>query len=334
MKKITIIAEAGVNHCGKLSLAKKMVDAAKKFEADYIKFQSFNPDLLAAPNAKLAAYQKKNTNYSNQNKMLKKLCLTKNEMIKLNNYCIQKKIGFLSTAFDIESAKFLLNFNMHFAKIPSGEITNFPLIKFLAQNFKKIILSTGMSTIDEIEWAINQLIRFGIKRNNITLLHCTSAYPAPVEDLNLNAIKFLKNKFRVNVGYSDHTMSVLTPIIATNLGATLVEKHFTLNKNFKGPDHKASIDSKEFLEVINGIKFSQKTLGKKEKKCTASEKKNKRVVRKSIYAFKDIKKGEIFNEKNLITLRPDNGVSASEWENVIGKKSKFYFKKNQKIKLK
>ncbi len=197
MKKIIIIAEAGVNHCGKLSIAKKMIDAAKKFGADYIKFQTFNPDLLSTRNAKLAKYQQNNTKFFNQYSMLKKLSLTEEVTKKIFNYCKKKKIGFLSTAFDLQSAKFLLKFKMDYAKIPSGEITNFPLIKFLAKNHKKIILSTGMSNLKEINWAIKILIKNNIKRRDITILHCTSAYPAPIDELNLNGIKYLKKKTKI-----------------------------------------------------------------------------------------------------------------------------------------
>ncbi len=332
MEKTIIIAEAGVNHCGKISLAKKMIDAANKFGADYIKFQTFNPDLLSTKNAGLTKYQKKNTKFSNQYKMLQKLSLSENDTKKIFNYCKKKRIGFLSTAFDLESAKFLLKFKMDYAKIPSGEITNFPLIKFLAKNYKKIILSTGMSNIKEIEWAIKILQRYNIRKKNIILLHCTSSYPAPTEELNLNAIKYLKDKFKTKVGYSDHSKSILTPIIATSLGAILVEKHFTLNKNFKGPDHKSSIDVNEFISVVKGINFFHLAKGKFNKICTKSENINKKIVRKSIYAFKDIKKGEKFTYKNLITLRPDNGISSIYWEKVIGKKAKKNFSKLELIR--
>ena len=234
----------------------------------------------------------------------------------------------------MDSAKFLSKLKIDFAKIPSGEITNFPLINFLAKNFQKIILSTGMSNINEIKWAIDVLLKNKIKKKNIILLHCTSSYPAPIKELNLNAIKFLKDKFKLNIGYSDHTTDVLTPIIAISMGAVLIEKHFTLNKNFKGPDHSSSINTREFSQVIKGIDFVHTAMGKFEKKCTSSELKNKRLVRKSIYALKNIKKGELFTERNLISLRPDHGISASKWKNLIGKKSKFNFHKNQKIRIK
>ena len=332
MKKTIIIAEAGVNHCGKLSIAKKMINAAKKFGANYIKFQTFNPDLLSTKSARLAKYQQDNTKFPNQYKMLQKLSLSEEVTKKIFNYCKIKKIGFLSTAFDLESAKFLLKFKMDYAKIPSGEITNFPLIKFLAKNYKKIILSTGMSNLKEINWAIKILIKNGIKKKNITILHCTSAYPAPIDELNLNGIKYLKKKLKLEIGYSDHTTSILTPIIATSLGAVLIEKHFTLNKKYNGPDHKSSIDPHEFLEIVNGISFVNRALGNFIKKSTKSENKNKKIVRKSIYAAKDIKKGEKFNNNNLVSLRPDLGISAIFWEQMIGKKAKRNFNKLNLIK--
>ena len=333
MKKTIIIAEIGVNHCGNLILAKKMINSAKKFGADYVKFQTFNPELLSTKNAKLANYQKKNKNYLNQYKMLEQLSLSKDTTVKIFRYCKLKKIGFLSTAFDLESAKFLLQFKMDYAKIPSGEITNYPLLRFLAKNYKKVILSTGMSSLKEIKWAIKILQKYKIKKSNIFILHCTSSYPAPIEELNLNVIKYLKKKFKTNVGYSDHSNSILTPIVANTMGASIIEKHFTLNKKFKGPDHSSSIDENEFSEVIKGIKLSNIMMGSFKKECTKSEYKNKKIVRKSIYASKNIQKGEKFSDKNLITLRPDAGISANFWEKIIGKKAKNNFKKLDLIKV-
>ncbi len=333
MKNPIIIAEIGVNHCGRYNLAKKMIDSAKKFGADYVKFQTFNPDLLSTKNAELANYQRKNTKFKSQHKMLKQLTLSKNEIKKLFKYCKKKKIGFLSTAFDLESAKFLLQFKMDYAKIPSGEITNYPLINFLSRNYKKIIISTGMSSLKEISWALKIVKKNKIKKENLILLHCTSEYPAPIDELNLLAIKLLEKKYKLDIGYSDHSTSMMIPIIATSLGAKLIEKHFTLNKKFKGPDHKSSINEEEFARLISDIKLTKSALGDHKKKCTKSELKNKKIVRKSIYAFKNIKKNEKFSEKNLITMRPDIGISAIHWQEIIGKKANKNFKKLDLIKI-
>ena len=286
MVKTIIIAEAGINHNGSFDIAKRMIDKAKQFKADYIKFQTFRPELLVVKNSKLAKYQKINTNFSSQYEMLNKYNLSEKDTLRLYNYAKKKKIGFLSTAFDIESAKFLLQLNMDYAKIPSGEITNFPLINFLSKNYNKIILSTGMSSLKEIKWAVKIIKKNKVKAKNIFLLHCTSSYPAQLDELNLNFLEILKKKFNVNVGYSDHTISKIVPLLAVAKGATVIEKHFTLNKNLKGPDHKSSILPKEFKEIVSNILRSHICLGKKEKIISIEELKNKKVSRKSIYAKK------------------------------------------------
>ena len=216
---------------------------------------------------------------------------------------------------------------MDFAKIPSGEITNYPLLNFQSKNYKKIILSTGMSNVREIDFALKIFKKNNIKKSNIFLLHCTSSYPAPVDELNMNSMLYLKKKFKLSVGYSDHSDSVITPVIATTLGAEIIEKHFTVNKNYPGPDHKSSVNVSEFTEIVKSVRFTNLALGNFEKKCTKSEKKNKKLVRKSIYALDDIKKGEIFTEKNIITLRPERGIKANQWNRVLGKKSKKNIKK-------
>lgn len=334
MSKTIIIAEAGINHNGSFSVARSMIDKAKQFKADYIKFQTYRPELLVVRNSKLAKYQKKNTNFLNQYEMLNKYNLSEKDTLKLYKYAKQKKIGFLSTAFDMESAKFLLKFNMDFAKIPSGEITNFPLINFLSKKYDKIILSTGMSSLKEIEWAIKIIKKNNVKNKNIFIMHCTSSYPAQSNELNLNFLETLKKKFNVNVGYSDHTTSKIVPILAVAKGASIIEKHFTLNKNLKGPDHKSSILPKEFKEIISNISKSHICLGKKNKIISSDELKNKKIARKSIYAKQNIKIGDKFTVDNIITLRPDKGISANNWSLLIGKKSKYNFIKNDLIKIK
>lgn len=332
--KIIIIAEAGVNHCGSLILAKRMVDKAKYFKADYIKFQTFEPKLLTVKSSNLAEYQKKNTRFKNQYDMLTSLALKNSDTLKLFKYCKKRKIGFLSTAFDIKSAKFLSNLKMDFAKIPSGEITNYSLIDFVSKKFKKIILSTGASTIDEIKQALKIIKKNKVNKKYIYLLHCNSSYPAPIDELNLNCLITLKKKFNLKVGYSDHSLSKIVPAIAVSKGAQMIEKHFTLNRKLEGPDHKSSILPTEFNELIFNINHTVKALGSSKKKPTKSELKNIKIIRKSIYAYKNIKKGEFFTKNNIIALRPDKGISAINWKKIIGKKSKYNFKQNQLIRIK
>lgn len=334
MSKPIIIAEAGVNHNGSIKIAKKLIDVAKIAGADYVKFQTFEAEKLTTKKAKLADYQKKNLKQNrSQYQMLKKLELKKKDHKNLINYCKRKKIKFLSTAFDLESLEFLVKkCKIDCIKIPSGEITNLPLLEKAASLKKKIFLSTGMSNLSEISLAIKILNKNGCKKKDITVLHCTTNYPAKPDELNLAALKLFKKKFKINVGYSDHSLGILAPIIALSYGASVIEKHFTLNKNLKGPDHKASLEPKELKEMVENIKRASLMIGKELKIISQAEKKNKQIARKSIVAKKRINKGEKFTRFNLTCKRPGNGISPMNWYKVIGKKAKKKFDIDEIIK--
>lgn len=329
-----IIAEAGVNHNGELTLAKKLVDLAHDAGADYIKFQSFSAHRLVTKDAQLAEYQKQYRNNISQYEMLKSLEFTKNNLIEIVKYCENKKIGFLSTGFDIQSVAELENLNMDYIKIPSGEINNLPYIRYIGSlKNTRIILSTGMSDSDEIGQAINILISSGADRSQITVLHCTSEYPAPFEDINLNALATIKEAHKVEVGYSDHSNGIEVAIAAVAKGATIIEKHFTLDRNMEGPDHKASLEPKELSLMIQSIRNIEKALGDGEKRLMDSEIKNVAIVRKSIVAARQIHKGEVFTENNLNTKRPGNGISPMMWDDVIGEYAKRDFELDEMIEL-
>ena len=327
--KTIIIAEAGVNHNGNIDVAKKLIDVASKAGADYVKFQTFDVDHLILQNTKTAIYQKKNLKSNiSQYSMLKKYQLPESSYKTLIEYSKKKKIKFLSTAFDLKSLNLLNKYKLDYIKIPSGEITNYPFLKKISKLNKKILLSTGMSTLKEIKQALNV---FGKRKKDITILHCTSDYPANLKDLNLNFIKILK-RLGYQVGYSDHSTSIITPSIAVALGSKVVEKHFTLSKKLKGPDHKASLEPQELSKMVSLIRDTEKILGSKYKIITNSEKKTKLLVRKSLVAKEDIKKGEFFSEKNITSKRPGIGVSPFEIKKFLRKKSSKNFKKDQFIK--
>ena len=330
--KIIIIAEAGINHNGNLNLAKKLILGASKAGADYIKFQTYEPENMIKPNTKLADYQKMNNKKErSQYEMLKKYQLKKNYYEKLIKYSKLKKIKFLSSPFDIESIKFLKKFNLEFIKIPSGEINNYPYLKFLGKLNKKIILSTGMSNLKEVSDAIKILIRFGTKKNKISLLHCHSDYPSEPQNLNLRAIMTLKKKFNLRVGYSDHSIGVEASIASIALGATIIEKHLTLNRKMIGPDHKASMEPKNFEKMVLAIRNAEKMLGNGKKIPTQKELKNQKLVRKSIVAKLNISKGDKFSEKNITTKRPGTGISPMKYEIFLKKFAKKKYLKNDYI---
>ncbi|WP_370908561.1 N-acetylneuraminate synthase [Chitinophaga sp. RCC_12] len=321
MNSTIIIAEAGVNHNGSIELAKALIDAASDAGVDYVKFQTFKAENIASKHARKADYQLRNTGIQaeDQVSMLKKLELTPEAHDELILYCNEKNISFLSTPFDLESIDLLKSMGIKLGKIPSGEITNLPYLRKMAQSFKELILSTGMATIDEVAAALDVIFAEGKTAKEVTVLHCTSEYPAPVEDINLKAMLQMKEKFDIAVGYSDHTLGIEVPVAAVALGATLVEKHFTLDKTMEGPDHAASLDPTELKQMVAAIRNIEKALGTGNKAPTAIEEKNKLVARKSIVAAADIKKGELFSEKNLTVKRPGNGISPMEWDHVIGK---------------
>ena len=332
MSKILIIAEAGINHNGSLLLAKKLVDKAIYAKADIVKFQSYKTENIVTEKTKKAKYQK--VDEKSQFEMLKKYELSEKNQLKLIKYCKKKKIEFLSTAFDIHSALFLKKQKLKRIKIPSGEITNLPLLKFLGSLNKKIILSSGMSVMNDIKIALDILIKSGTDKNKITVLHCTSEYPAPFNEINLLAIKSIKEKFNVNVGYSDHSIGSEVSIGAVVFGAKVIEKHLTLDRSLNGPDHKSSLEPKEFKYMVQSIRNIELAIGNGIKKPSKSEIKNLSVIRKFIVAAEDIKRGSMFSEKNLTTKRSDTGISPIFWERIIGTKANKNYKKDQVILIK
>ncbi len=334
MEKIELIAEIGVNHNGKMSIAKKLIKKASMAGADYAKFQIFKADNLAIKKSKKANYQNINLNKKiSQYDMLKTYEISKSQIKILNDYCLKHKIKFLASCFDLESLKLYSSFNDKCVKIPSGEITNLKLIEFAAKKFKKIIISTGMCNFSEIAEAVKVAKKQGLSKKNITLLQCTTDYPAPENEANLNCMEEFKKKFRTRVGYSDHTRGSICGIVAASRGANIIEKHFTLNTKFKGPDHKASLDYNELKDYINKIKTVKIVLGSKIKKVTFNESKNIRLVRKSLYAKTKILKGEIFTQKNVIAKRPLGGIPANKLKDILGKKSRKNFEVDEKIQL-
>jgi N,N'-diacetyllegionaminate synthase len=333
MSKVFIIAEAGDNHNGDFKLAKKLVDVAKESKADAIKFQTFKTENLVVKTAPKAQYQSQFTSKNeSQFDMLKSLELSFSEFEKLASYCKEVGIIFLSTAFDLESVDFLSKLDLSIWKIPSGEITNLPYLIEIAKLNKPIIISTGMCEIFEIKQSL-QIIRQH-SSNDITLLHCNTEYPTPFSDVNLLAMQTLGKEFSCKFGYSDHTRGILVPIAAAALGASVIEKHFTLDKNMIGPDHKASLEPLELNEMVKAIRKVEIILGSSNKTVSESEKKNIIVARKSIVANKSIKKGEIFNEKNLTTKRPANGINPMKWFDVIGKRANKNYAKDEVINIK
>lgn len=317
MSRIFIIAEAGVNHNGSPDTARKLIDAACEAGADAVKFQTFKAENLVCENAGKAEYQRKNTSgEESQLAMLKKLELTEEVHEELIRYCEKKGILFLSTPFDLESLAFLERLNIPLMKIPSGEITNYPYLKAAGQTGKPVILSTGMSTMEEVEAAIRVIRENGSK--DITVLHCNTEYPTPYRDVNLSAMVALRKKLGVKTGYSDHSMGIEIPIAAAALGAVIIEKHFTLDREMEGPDHKASLEPDELKKMIQAIRNVEEAMGGGVKEPSESEKKNISVARKSIVAGRKIKIGELFTEDNLTTKRPGNGISPMRWDEIVG----------------
>ena len=327
---IRIIAEAGVNHNGSIELAKQMVDQARAAGADYVKFQTFQPEALVSRFAEKAEYQKETTGSGgSQLEMLQKLALTQEDFRELKGYCDKVGVGFLSTPFDLDSIDFLETLDMDFWKIPSGEITNLPYLVRIAHTGREIVMSTGMCRETDIEAAVTALRQNGA--GEITLLHCNTQYPTPMEDVNLRVMDTLRRHFGVPVGYSDHTIGIEVPIAAAALGATVIEKHFTLDKTMEGPDHRASLEPGELKLMISGVRNVEKALGNDEKKPSKSEKENIGIVRKSIVALREIKEGELFTESNLTVKRPGTGISPMHWFDVIGKRAHKAYKVDEMI---
>ena len=324
MNKVLIIAEAGVNHNGSIILAKQLIDIAAESGADIVKFQTFKSDRLVTKNAEKASYQKENTESSNEDNsqlsMLKKLELNEADHKELIRHCEEKNIRFLSTPFDHESIELLHSLNIKLFKIPSGEITNLPYLKKIAAIADEIILSTGMSTLDEIQDALNVFSASGFPSEKITVLHCNTEYPTPFEDVNLKAMLQIKDTFGMNIGYSDHTKGIEVAIAAVALGATVIEKHFTIDRNMEGPDHKASLEPNELKQMVSSIRNIELALGNGLKAPSPSELKNKKIARKSIHIKHDLVSGHVLTENELVMKRPGNGISPMEYEKVIGKK--------------
>ena len=336
MQHVLIIAEAGVNHNGSIEIAKQLVDKAVEAGVDMIKFQTFKAEKLVSKSAKQAEYQKKNIGSEaddSQYNMLKKLELSERDHQTLIDYCDQKGIQFFSTAFDLESIEYLHSLDLGLWKIPSGEITNYPYIKKIAQYHERVILSTGMCELDDVSAAMKVLLGNGVQREQITILHCNTEYPTPFEDVNLKAMQELKDEFQTNVGYSDHTKGIEVPIAAAALGALVIEKHFTLDRNMEGPDHKASLEPAELKAMVSAIRNIEKALGSGKKTISESERKNIAIARKSIVAACPIKKGDLLTEQNLTVKRPGTGISPMRWEEVLGTKAIKDFEEEELITL-
>lgn len=336
MKPVIIIAEAGVNHNGSIENALRLIDAAADAGVNYVKFQTFKAENLVAKSAQKAEYQVQNTGNKeeSQYQMLKKLELSKKQHEQLISYCEEKNVKFLSTAFDLDSLDYLHTIGMDMVKIPSGEITNLPYLRKAASFFKIVILSTGMATMEDINAALSVFFAAGISKDNISILHCNTEYPTPMEDVNLKAMLHIQKEFGTKVGYSDHTLGIEVPIAAVALGASVIEKHFTLDKTMHGPDHSASLEPNELKAMVTAIRNIEKAIsGSGLKEITTSEQKNIVIARKSIVALKKIKKGEIFSEDNITAKRPGHGISPMQWDNVLGKSAYRDFEQDEFITL-
>lgn len=333
--RVLIIAEAGGNHNGSLDIAKRLVDEAADAGVDIVKFQTFKAEKLVSKSAKQAEYQQRNMGKTDdsQYSMLKKLELSPLQHEELIDYCREKGIRFFSTAFDMDSIEYLHSLNLGLWKIPSGEITNYPYLRKIAQYGEPVILSTGMCELSDIEAAIQVLLSYGLQKKQITVLHCNTEYPTPMRDVNLKAMLEIERKFGVAVGYSDHTEGIEVPIAAVALGATVIEKHFTLDKNMNGPDHKASLEPQDLRAMVKAIRNIEQALGSGHKVISASERKNIEVARKSIVAACPIRKGDLLTDENLTVMRPGNGISPMRWEEVIGTYATRNYQEEEPIEL-
>ncbi|MDP4837851.1 MAG: N-acetylneuraminate synthase, partial [Burkholderiales bacterium] len=318
-RRTLIIAEAGVNHNGDLAMARQLIDVAADAGVDFIKFQTFSAERQVTHTAAKAQYQQTRTgNAESQYAMLKRLELSVDAHCELIDYCLQKNVHFFSTGFDIQSIELLLTLGQKIIKIPSGEITNLPYLRFIGQQGMEVILSTGMSTMQEISDALKVLEDSGTRRDQITVLHCTTEYPAPFEEINLRAMQTIAQAFNVKIGYSDHSVGIEVPIAAVAMGAQVIEKHFTLDRTLPGPDHQASLEPRELYAMVAAIRNVESALGNGVKQVTPSEWKNKDIARKSIVARQAIKLGELFTAENLAAKRPGNGLSPMRWDEVLG----------------
>jgi N,N'-diacetyllegionaminate synthase len=317
--KVFIIAEAGVNHNGSIELAKKLIDAAVEAKVDAVKFQTFISENVISKYAEKADYQKSTTGVEeNQLEMVRKLELSFDDFIELKKYCETKGIMFLSTPFDMDSIEFLETLEMGLWKVPSGEITNLPYLQKIGSYNEEVIFSTGMSTLGDIENALGILVTSGTSIENITILHCNTEYPTPMHDVNLKAMLSIKSAFGVNIGYSDHTLGIEVSIAAVALGATVIEKHFTLDKSMQGPDHLASLEPTELIALVEGIRNIESALGSATKLPSVSESKNIKIARKSIHSAKDVKAGHVFAMKDFTVKRPGDGISPFFINEIVG----------------
>jgi len=336
INRVLIIAEAGVNHNGDLNKAKELIDVAANAGVDFVKFQTFKADDLVSKEAKKASYQINNTRDDNDSQydMLKKLELSESDHTALIKYANSKGIEFFSTAFDVKGLEYLNSLGFSMFKVPSGEITNYPYLKKIASFGKPVILSSGMASLKEIDEALQVLTSEGLTNEEITVLHCNTEYPTPMRDVNLKAMNTIRSAFNVEIGYSDHTLGIEVPIAAVALGARVIEKHFTLNRNLPGPDHRASLEPNELTAMVRAIRNIEIAIqGSGIKEPSSSEKKNVGIARKSIHTKNDLKKGSILKEEDLIPLRPGDGISPMEWENIIGKELLVDYSTFQKIQL-
>ena len=334
MKKVFIIAEAGVNHNGKLELAYKLVDAAVEAGADAVKFQTFKPEKVVSKFAKKAKYQKETTDLAeSQLDMIKKLDLGYEAFAELEKYCDKKGIIFLSSPFDLDSIEFLDQLGLDIFKIPSGEITNLPYLRKVGSLNKQVIMSTGMADLKEVKEALDVLISCGADKEDIAILHCNTEYPTPFDDVNLKAMLTIRDELSVKVGYSDHTLGIEVPVAAVALGAEVIEKHFTLDKNMEGPDHRASLEPDELKAMVSAIRNIEKAMGNRIKRPSPSELKNKPIARKSIVAARNIRKGEPFTVENLAVKRPGTGISPMRWDEVSGRIAKRDFLADELIEI-
>lgn len=332
--KTLIIAEAGVNHNGDLEMAKQLIASAAAAGADLVKFQSFITGKSISVSAPKADYQKQSTGTGeSQYEMVRKLELSRRDHEVLIEECQRHNIGFFSTAFDTESFDMLVELGLDQVKIPSGELTNLPLLHYITRLGKPVILSTGMASIGEIEAALEVIEQNGTPRELVTVLHCTTEYPAPMDEVNLRAMISIKHAFGVNVGYSDHTRGIEIPLAAVALGATVIEKHFTLNRNLPGPDHQASLEPHELKEMVEGIRNIERALGNGIKRASQSEIKNRAIARKSLVASRSIRAGEVFSADNLTAKRPGTGISPMRWDEVIGREARRDFSQDELIEL-
>ena len=320
MKKVIVIAEAGVNHNGDIEKAKELIDAAAAAQVDFVKFQTFKASKLVIQHSKKADYQIENTkDNSSQFDMLKKLELTKQMHFDLIEHCNKKNVKFLSTGFDIESLLFLKDIGIELAKVPSGELTNLPYLRAIAQNFKQIVISTGMASMREVTAAVDVMLENGVQKDNITVLHCNTEYPTPMKDVNLLAMLDIKRKLGIEIGYSDHTLGIEVPIAATALGAAVIEKHFTLDRSLPGPDHRASLEPGELKEMVQSIRNIEVAInGSGIKEPSLSELKNKPIARKSIVAIAAIEEGDKLTTLNIGVKRPGTGINPMKWDEVLG----------------